>query len=141
MGSRTKALLAIAVAAMVFGCATMSAGPTPAEEVMEALADFQAALKAQDVEKAIDVYSDDFAGPQGVDKYMVRSMFEGVAAQGMLQSVSVVGLDQCEILADGDSAKVEPLIVESPTGRLSYRCEMKKEADGAWRIVNADVVY
>ena len=44
---------------MVIGCATMGS-MTPREEVVAAITDFQASIEAQDIEKMMDIYSDDF---------------------------------------------------------------------------------
>ena len=46
-----------AITAAVIGCAAMSVGPTPTDEIQEALADYQAAWKAQSVDEMIAMYS------------------------------------------------------------------------------------
>ena len=122
---------------MVIGCATMSR-MTPREEVVAAITDFQASLKAQDMEKIMDLYSEDFSDPRGATKAMVRSMFERRVSQGTLQDITIEGLDNSEITVTDNSATVTPLIVVTPQGKLSYNCALKKEADGVWRIISAE---
>ena len=122
---------------MVIGCATMSR-MTPREEVVAAITDFQASLKAQNVDKIMDIYSDDFTDFRGATKAIVRSMFESRATQGTLQDITLEGLENSEITVDDNSATVKPLIIATPQGKISYNCVLKKEADGVWRVISAE---
>ncbi len=130
--------MAIVVTSMVTGCATVGVGPTPAEEAAAALSDFQAAIAAQDLEKIMASYSGDF-NTQGMDKPGVRGLYEALSAQGLLQGITV-GLEDCEIVVDGDTATATPMIINAPTGKVAYRCFLKKEADGVWRFVSNERV-
>ena len=135
------AVMTIAVIlVMITGCATIS-GPTPHEQVAAAIADLQAAIKAQDVEKIMGIYSDDFTNSQGANKAAVRGMFENLQSQGMLQNIAIAGLDKSEITVEGDSATVTPVIINFSSGEISYGCTLKKEADGVWRLTNAEQIY
>ncbi len=122
---------------MVIGCATMSR-ITPREEVVTAITDFQASLKAQDIEKIMGIYSDDFSDSRGANKAVVRSMFEGMVSQDTLQDITIEGLDNSEITIADNIATVTPLIVGTPQGKLTYNCALKKEDDGVWRIISAE---
>lgn len=135
---KATAVLAVSVImTMVIGCATMPVGPTSTEEVSAALADFKAAWKAQDVEKVMSLFSDDYSNSQGLDKSALRGFFEGLDAQGVFQSVTM-STEECEIVVDGDSATAGPVIYDPPTTSYSYK--FKKEADAVWRIVNSEVI-
>ena len=46
-----------------------------------------------------------------------------------------VGLDQVEVVVDGDTATVGPVIFMTPGEETPYMFEMKKESDGRWRAV------
>ena len=142
---RTTAVLLIAMAALVIGC-TMTQVPTseearmakqhnPTEEVRAVLADLQAAWQAGDAGRAVAVYSDDYVHPSGADKSGVRAYFEGLAAQGGFQNTAV-GIKECKIVVDGDSANAGPVTFDSATGRESRSFGFGKEADGVWRIVH-----
>ena len=122
---------------MVIGCATMGR-ITPREEVVAAITGLQDSLKAQDVDKIMDIYSDDFTDFRGATKPVVRSMFEGMVSQGTLQDITIEGLENSEITVDDYSATVRPLIVVTPQGKIFYNCVLKKEADGVWRIISAE---
>ena len=135
------AMITIAIIlVMATGCATIS-GPAPHEQVAAAIADFQAALKAQDMEKIMGFYSNNFTDSQGANKAAARGMFENLQSQGILQDIAIAGLDKSEITVEGDSATVTPLIVNLPSGQITYRCTLKKEADGVWRLTGADQIY
>jgi ketosteroid isomerase-like protein len=136
------AVMTIAVIlVMITGCATISSGPTPREQVAAAITDLQAALKAHDIEKIMGFYSDDFTDSQGANKAAARGMFENLQSQGILQDIAIAGLDKSEITVEGDSATVTPLIVNLPSGQITYGCTLKKEADGVWRLTSADQIY
>ncbi len=130
----------VTVAAMFIGCATTPVGPTPTEEVTAALADSQAAWQAHDLEKIIAGFSGDYSNSQGLDKSGLRGFFEGLAAQGILQSITM-GIEACEIVVDGDSATATPITYDAPTGKTSYQYTLKKEADGVWRFINSEQIY
>lgn len=122
---------------MVIGCATMGR-MTPREEILTAIADFQASIMAKDMDKIMRIFSDDFSNSQGATKAMVRSDFEWMASQGALQNITIEGLEKSEIIIDDNSATVTLMIVGTPQGKKTFNCTMKKEADGVWRFVNAE---
>jgi hypothetical protein len=132
---------AIAVSMMtvlVCGCALVG-GPTPADEILVTLAEYHTAEKAGDVEQMLVVISDDFSNSQGATKPMLRGFLNALAAQGVLQTVSV-DLAKCEITVDGDSAILEPIVYTSSMGLASYSYKMRKEADGVWRLINSEQI-
>ena len=140
MESRTKALLAFyAVATVVFGCATTSLVPTPTEQVMAALTELQAGWKTGDADRIAGTYSDDYIGAAG-DKSGLRAFFEGYAAQGLLQ-LTQVGIGECKVVTDGDSATAGPVHYDAAAGRQSWSYTMRREADGVWRLIGDEQLY
>lgn len=133
---QTTTIVAIAmIMSICIGCATMK-GTTPDKEVAFAIADFQAAFKAQDLEKIMEFYSNDFIDWQGANKDMVRSEFDGMASQGILKNFTFVDLEEGAITVNGDNATVTPLVVDSPMGKMTFHCTLKKETDGVWRLMS-----
>jgi len=131
-------LLVMAIIAVVVGCATTSSGPNPAKQVTAVLDAYHAAMRTQNVEKLLAVFSEDFSNSQGATKPMLRGYFEAV-----LDTLKTVEIDmaQCEISMEGDSASAEPVIyTSSAMGKVSNSYRMKKENDGAWRIVNSEQI-
>ena len=129
----------LTIIAMVFSCATLK-GPTPTEEATAALEDFVAAMKPADLEKIMAAFSEDFGDSQGANKTMVRATIEGMIAQGALEAATII-VEESVITVEGDNATVNPLVVDTPVGRLSFVYKWKKEADGVWRVVNIEQIY
>ena len=108
--------------------------------VTAVFAGLQTAFEAQDVDRIMAVYSDDYGEPSGTGKPGIRTFFEGLAARGFLRDTRV-GMEQCEFSVDGDSATAGPVVYTSPKSRTKYHYRLKREADGSWRIVNSETVY
>ncbi len=109
----------------------------PNEEIAAALADYQSAWVAQDMEKMMAVYSDEYADIQNITKPIIRDYLSGIP--GVLLSTSV-GIAECEIAIDGDWATVGPVTYDSPSGRTSSAYRMKKETDGVWRFLSSEPI-
>lgn len=130
-------LMVLALMTAAGGCATSPVGPSPADEVAGMLADYQAACEAGDVEAMLAAFSDSWSNAQGMDKRSLRSYFEGLSNQGLLQDTTVeIG----EVVIDGGNATVTPLSYDGPTGKLSFTSTLKKEADGMWRFVGGEPI-
>ena len=137
---QTTTMAAIAmILSVCVGGATMK-GTTPDKEVAIMLANCQAAFKAGDLEKIMDCYSNDYTDAQGANKDMVRSDLEGMASQGMLQNFTFVELEEWVITVNGDNATVTPLVIDSPMGKITFHCTLKKETDGVWRLVSSEQI-
>lgn len=133
--------MALAVSAMVWGCATMGgpSGPTPVEAATAALAEYHAGVQAQDIDRIMATISDDFSNSQG-GKQGMRSFMEGVAAQGLFEGM-VINVEECEVVVEGDNATAKPVVYGTAMGEMSYMYKMKKEVDGVWRIINSELTY
>ena len=62
-----------------------------------------------------------------------------MAAQGILQDLVFFEIEEGAITVNGDYATVTPLVVGFPMGRIIYRCTLKKETDGVWRMISTDL--
>lgn len=115
--------------------------PAPEEEVKAVLAGLATAAKEPtDVDKMMAAFSDSYADSQGGNKAGVRSLIEGLVAQGVMANVNI-SVEGCEVVVDGDNATARPVRIQSPMGSQSYVYKFKKEADGVWRIINNEMVY
>jgi len=120
------------------GRANVARGPM--REVTAVLAGFQTAWEAQDVDKVMAAYSDEYSDSSGADKSSVRAFYSGLVAQGKLQETAM-DLKRCGIAVDGDSATAAPVIYSSAAAKTWSRYTLEKEADGVWRIVNSEQTY
>jgi len=116
-------LLTMTIAVFIFGCTTadvstlreaqMVRQQDPTGSIRAVLADLQAAYRAGDVDGIVAVYSDDYIHANGTDKSGVQSYFKGLSASGALQNI-IFGIEECEIVIDGDSATAGPVTHDSP---------------------------
>jgi ketosteroid isomerase-like protein len=136
MGRPTIAatLVATVLAVLVCGCAIFGKGPTDEELIASRIEGMKAAFLAKDLDKIMDGYSEDYEGEMAGSKEEMREFIEGAMDQGMLDDVEVDTTD-AETKIDGDTATVEPVELSTDMGSLVIGYELKKEADGAWRIV------
>jgi len=112
----------------------------PAEEVLATLTAYHEAERAEDVERMLAAFSEDFSNSQGTTKPLLRAYFEGLVAEGNLPGLGI-NMEDCRISVEGDSAAVGPVIYGSLMGGTSYVYRLKREADGIWRIVNSEQAY
>jgi len=96
------------------------------------LSDLQAAWEAEDVDGIMAVYSDDYSGEGG--RSGLRAFYSDLAAKGLLQRTAL-GIEECEIVVDGDRATAGPVTYTSPDNRHVSSYTMKREGGGVWRIV------
>jgi len=126
----TAALLAV----LVCGCAIFGKGPTDEELIASRIEGMKAAFLAKDLDKIMDGYSEDYEGEMAGSKEEMRDFIAGAIDQGMLDDIEV-DTSEAETKIDGDTATVEPVELSTAMGSLVVGYELKKEADGAWRVV------
>ena len=135
----TGSLVAVLLAVLVCGCASLGKGPADGERIAGMLADWKAALEAHDVDKLMTAYSEDFEGRGGAGKEQVREFLQGAIDQGYLDGAEI-SLEDAETTIDGGTASVGPVVLSSDRGAMEIELKLIKESDGAWRIVGSDRV-
>lgn len=116
------------------GCATGGKGSNPRDEIMAALDGYHAAMVAGDVERMVDVFSDDYSSADGNVKSAMAGMFQSWLDAGVFDGIEF-DLSSCEITVDGNEATVGPVNYVMRLGTAGNRYTMRKEADGVWRII------
>ena len=127
-----------AVLMLVTGCATSGGkGPTD-EELIDALTEeCMAALEAQDVDKLMTFFSEDFTSYEFADKDAGRAFIEDAKMSGFLDGIEV-DLSQKEQIIEGNKASGGPVILNGSFGSISISLDGVKE-EGGWKVVNMDV--
>ena len=133
------ALVATMVVALVCGCATMGKGLSDEELIEQTLTAYNAAMVAQDIDKMMAAYSEDFEGENGEGKEDIGELLGGAIDQGYLEDLEV-NVEDCEIKIEGGKAAVGPVEYSAAMGSISFEYTMKKDPDGVWRIVET-VMY
>ncbi len=125
------AICALAVVA-VGGCAsTGGGGMSDADMIQGVLDDMMAALLAQDVEKMVSFYADDFSSDTG-DKAATQEFLEGAKDNGLLEDLEI-DTSELEISVDGTSATAEPITLETSIGAIALGFELQKRG-GSWVV-------
>jgi len=118
---------------LVAACATSRPKLTDKELIDALTQEYLAALQAQDIDKMMAAYSDDFEGENGESKDDIREFLSGAKDQGYLEDIEA-NMDPCEIKIEGGKATVGPVEYSSALGSLTFEFTMKKDPDGMWRI-------
>ena len=124
----------VLAAALISGC---QMGPTDEEQLTAALGQWKAAVEAQDLDKMMEPYSDDYEGESGEGKEGVRQFLSGMMDEGALEDIDM-DISEAEINIEGDKATVGPIIYSGGWGEIEMMRILKKEADGVWRIVGTE---
>ena len=107
---------------------------TSAEQVKKALDDYIAAIKALDIDKMVDAFSDRFVSSEGTGKSALSSRFEELLSRGVYDFMEV-NTEKSRIEVDGNSATAKPVIHRALFSSRAYEYRFGKEGDGNWRIV------
>jgi beta-fructofuranosidase len=119
--------------AVIFGASCVQGGRDPADAIMAAVRAYAEAMEAGDAEAALAFFSEDWS-KDGATKEDLRENFAGGFFAAAYEDTEV-DLDQAEIVVDGDTATVGPVIFKTPGEDTPYMFEMKRESDGRWRAV------
>jgi len=121
-------------AVLISGC---QMGATDEEQLTAALGQWKVATEAQDLDKMMEPYSDDYEGESGEGKEGVRQFLSGMIDEGVLEDVDM-DISEAEINIEGDKATVGPIYYSGSWGEVGMIRILKKEADGVWRVVGAE---
>ncbi len=125
----------VVLAAVLFsGCQT---GATDEAQLTAALGQWKAALEAQDLDKMMEPYSDDYEDERGEGKEGVRQFLSGLIDEGALEDIDM-DISEAEINIEGDKATVGPILYAGSWGEVEIMRILKKEADGVWRVVGTE---
>lgn len=130
---------ALVLTLSVAGCAGNKAaqGPTDEELLQQMSTEFQAAIAAKDVDKLISYCSEDFESGYLGDKAAFKDFLDMAVDQGYLDEIEI-GMDEGELVIEGDTATKYPVPVDGSFGSVTVEVFSKK-VDGAWKISGIDV--
>lgn len=135
--SRSAGLIVLLITVLASGCAGFGKGPTDQELIAGVLKEWTAALVANDLDKLMATFSENFSGDRGAGKDELREFLKGAIDQGYLEGAEVSMTDAVTTI-DGQTATVSPVGLSGSYGALELELKLAKEADGVWRIVAAD---
>ena len=124
------------LAVLLCGCATLGKGPSDEELIAATIEQWSAGLAAQDADKVMATYSEDFESADMPDKDSMAELIEMAIDQGFLEDVEVIA-DEAETVIEGDTATFGPVELSGAMGSMMFDFELQKEA-GAWLIVGTE---
>ncbi len=128
-------LTACLLLALVAGCAT-TAKKSPEDMIKDQLLGWKAAMEAQDVDKIMANFSDNFKHYDWKDKAGAKDFITDAKDMGYLDGVEVL-LDDMEIKVEGDTATVYPVDISGAFGSLAMELNLTKEG-GTWLVTGLD---
>jgi len=125
--------LAILIVALACGC--QSSGLTDEKLINTTMTDWKTALTAQDLDKLMATYSDNYASDRASGKDAVRERMTKIFEQGWMDNVKV-NLEGAAITIDGDKAEFGPVKFTSDEGMFTRQFTLQKES-GTWLLIDS----
>lgn len=122
---------------LVTSCATSPPALTDAELIDVLTEESMAAVKAQDIDKLMTYFSEDFSNYQLGDKEGTREFIENAKQSGYLDDLEI-DLTEKVTTITGDEATGGPVILRGSFGSISLTLDGVKE-EGGWKVVNMDI--
>jgi len=122
----------VLVAVLLCGC---QMGSSDEKLISTTMANWKAALMAQELDKFMDSYSEDYESDRGFGKEEIRGFMERGIDEGFLDDIEV-DIEGAEIAIEGDKAQVAPVVWTGERGQMTMEFTLQKEGD-TWRIVNS----
>jgi ketosteroid isomerase-like protein len=125
----------LAIAAVVGGCATSAKGPTPEEQIRQAVNGWIAAAQAKDVNKMMAFVAPDFSSSEWQDKEAYKAFIADSVDMGYLDDM-VADTKNMKITFGGkDKAVVGPIDVTASFGSAALNGVFKNEG-GKWLLAD-----
>lgn len=125
----------IVIVMSLAGCQLIG-GASAEEQVAEMLASFEELMEAQDIDGALELYSDSFSSTQGLNKQTLRDFMQGAKDQGALEGLEV-STENTEIVVNDDgTATAGPVQISSSSFTISQNLTLVNE-DGTWLFSGA----
>jgi hypothetical protein len=135
----TAVVMVVALLALTGGCAMFATGPSDEEMIAATMDTMFAATAAQDLDKMMALYSEDYMGENGEGKAEVRDFLAEAIDMGYMEELKVTS-EEMKITVEGDTATAGPVGYDIMGNELSIAYNLKKE-DGTWRIVGSAMEY
>jgi hypothetical protein len=124
------------VGALVVGCQTAPKKPTDAELINAVVQDCVAAAKAEDIDRLVSHFSDNFKDPQLSNKQAATDFLRGVKDSGVLKGIEI-DLSKASTMFSGNTVTVTPVFVNGGFGSTTISFTGAKE-NGVWKIIGMD---
>ncbi len=127
--------LFVLAAFLVCGCQTLGVGPSDKELISTTMAEWKAAMVAQDIDKLMAAYSENYVSSRGGGKDSIRELMTRAFDEGFMDSVEVK-IEDVQITIEDVKATFGPVEFVSDRGTFTLEYKLQKE-NGAWLIVGS----
>jgi hypothetical protein len=124
---------AVLILVLAGGC--QIGGLSDEELISWTMTDWKAALTAQDLDRLMAAYSENYVSNRADSKDAARERMTRIFERGWMDNVKV-NLENAKITIDGDKAKFGPVEFISDEDMFTYEYTLQKEY-GAWFIVSS----
>lgn len=114
-----------------------SAGESPADAAMKAVAAYVKAAEAGDLDGIMEQIADDFSHYQVGDKIGYRGFLDQVKADGMLEDIKG-NTAEAKAEVKGDTVVISPVELEGIFGTVTMEFELRDYGD-SWRIFGMEM--
>lgn len=134
---KTQIAVLLVVGLFVLAAGCEMGGLSDEAQLAAALGQWKVTTEAQDIDKMMEPYSDDYEGESGEGKEGVRQFLGGLMDEGALEDIDM-DISEAEIKIEGDEATVGPIRYSSDDFDIEMMRMLKKESDGVWRVVGTE---
>ena len=125
--------MVVLAAALIGGC---QMGATDEALINTTIGTWKEAVIAQDLDKLMEMYSENYESMEGGDKEATREFMSGVFEQGYMDNAEV-DLENAETTIEGDKAEVSGVELILDSGPMMLDLTLQKEK-GTWLIVGLE---
>lgn len=118
----------------VCGCATTQKGASDDALIRQTLATWKSGLESHNIDVLMSTLSEDFVSEEGGSKADFREYVAGLIDDGTLSGAKM-DIDNARVTIEEEMATVENAGLSGDRGSVVIDMDLKKEDDGAWRIV------
>ncbi len=129
--------IVMALAIVGMGCAALG-GMSDTDLVCDVMTQWDAAMKAGDVDAVMAFYSEDYEGMQGMGRDRMREMLEQFLPRMAEAEESVFDLSAAVPTVEGDTATFGPVTLQMGQRSFDLQYNLAKGADGVWRITGTN---
>jgi len=125
----------VAVVIVILAGSCQVGAPSDEELINWTMTNWKAALKAQDLDRLMATYSENYVSARASGKDSVRERMTGIFDRGWMDNVKV-NLENAKTTIDRDKAEFGPVEFSSDRDVFTREYILQKE-DGVWLIIGS----
>ena len=132
-----KGALCVLAAVVLGGCALGAKGPSDEELITGLIEEWKAAMIAQDIDKIMTAFSEEYTHYEAPDKEAMKDFMQGAIDMGYLEDAEIF-LEEMELEIEEGTATLYPIDISTAAGEVTLELTLTKE-DAGWLITGMDI--